>query len=462
MRKSILLLLLCFPSLYLLAQIENGGFETWENIPLFESPDDWMSTNSEFPGTNAVEKSTDAQDGMYSVHLTTVTVQQDTAFGFVLIGSADDDDFTGIPYSGTIDGIKGHYKCDIQNNDSALVLVVGSYQGTSYEPESFYIHGAQNSWTTFDFSFSQTMQVDSITVGIASSDAMNESAVPGSWIQVDSIALLGSSAPALDNYSFENWTTTSYDKPNGWSTINQLTGGILEPVVQSSNAYQGNYAVELKTLQATDFDGDTISGIIANGDISISDSLTSTGGIPYTLQPDSLMGYYVFDTQTPDTAYGFIRFWNSSGNVEFQYFSLEPTGSSFEQFSIPLSLSASPDSMMVLFMGGRQLESSLILDDISLSGGNVGLQELDILNSIKTYPNPAYNELHYSFFIAQSSDIKTSIYDLQGKAIYESSFENFNPGKYTQQLDIEQLHSGMYIFNLNINGQNYEQKIVIE
>ena len=462
MRKNILLLLLCLPSILLFAQIENGGFETWENIELFESPDDWMTTNSEFPVADAVEKSTDAQDGMYSVKLTTVTVEEDTAFGFVLMGSADDEDFTGVPYSGTIDGIRGHYKCDIQANDSALVLVVGSYQGTPYEPEAFYIHGTQNTWATFEFALSQTMQVDSLTVGIASSDAMNEIAVPGSWIQVDSIALKGATAPALSNYSFENWTATSYDKPDGWSTINQLTGGVVSPVVQSTNAYQGSYAVELQTVEVMDFDGDTIRGVIANGDIAISDSLTSTGGIPYTLEPDSLMGYYVFDTQSADSAFGFIRFWNSTGNVEFQYFALSPTGSSYEQFGVPLSLSAAPDSMMVLFIGGEEPGTSLILDEIMLTGGNVGLQELNILNSIKTYPNPASEELFYSFSIVQSSDIKSSIYDLQGKLIYDSPLENFSPGEYTQQLNIKDLNSGIYILNLTINGQKYEQKISIE
>ncbi len=457
MKNFILCLLLSMISLNVFAQIQNGGFETWEDVFLYESPDDWRTTHTEVPGTDAVAKNTDAQDGSYSVHLKTVAISGETRFGYVLKGDADDDDYTGKPYSGTISGIQGYYKSDIMEGDSALILVAGSYQGEDYEAEMFYLHGEETDWTAFSFTFAQSMQVDSVTIGIASSDAINESAVEGSWIRVDNISFVGSNAPPIGNHSFEVWNDVNYDKPDGWS-ITQYGAGVVESVVKSTNSHNGTYAVELVTLASDLISGDTVSGILTNGTIHDMDSLFFSGGVPFTLEPDTFMGFY----STTDTINGLIRFWNNSTEVSHEYIQLFPAGNSYQAFALPLNLTGTPDSMLIYFFGGNELGSSLLLDDLTLVGGNVGILELDIVNNFKTYPNPSAEVLYFTYSINKYSSVQIAIYDILGRSVFNGQEQEMKPGIHTGELNIADLNTGTYLFNLIVNGESYEQKIMVE
>ncbi len=457
MKKSILCYFLLLIPIGAFSQIQNGGFETWDDVFLYESPEVWRTTHTEIPGTDAVDKNTDAQDGTFSVHLKTVDVLGEKLFGYVLIGEADDDDYTGVPYSGTISSINGYYKSDIQTGDSALVLVAASYQGVDYDPEFFYLHGEETNWTSFSFSFTQSMQVDSVTIGIASSDAINESAVEGSWILVDNISFQGSNAPALSNHSFEDWEDISYEKPDGWF-INLYGAGVVAPIVKSTNAYSGSYAIEILSIDGSDIGDDTISGILTNGVYTSTDSLIFSGGVPFTLEPEELMGYYI----ATDTIHGLIEFWNNSDIVEHEYIQLLPAGNTYQSFTVPLDLSAAPDSMLIYFFSGNELGSSVLLDDLTLLGGNVGVQELNFINNFKIYPNPNAETLYYSYAIDKASKVSVILYDIQGRMVYNGQSSDLNPGEHTGQLDITKLKKGTYLFNLLINGQVYEQKVVID
>ena len=69
-------------------QIMNGGFENWTNQTLFDYPTQWGNSNSdEYRGTPTVLKSTDAQDGSYSIEVRSEQVGPDTLFGYIYQGA---------------------------------------------------------------------------------------------------------------------------------------------------------------------------------------------------------------------------------------------------------------------------------------------------------------------------------------------------------------------------------------
>ena len=64
-------------------QISNGDFESWEDQTIYANPTDWQSSNTvEFYGVPAVSQSSDAQDGSYSVQLSSILMGPDTLSSF--------------------------------------------------------------------------------------------------------------------------------------------------------------------------------------------------------------------------------------------------------------------------------------------------------------------------------------------------------------------------------------------
>lgn len=87
-----------------LGVVYNGDLETWTSSTIFESLDNWNMSNQEWPGAGTCIKSTDAQDGSFSLELNTVLVDTDTAFGYAAWGEVGND-LVGNPYCTSVDSL---------------------------------------------------------------------------------------------------------------------------------------------------------------------------------------------------------------------------------------------------------------------------------------------------------------------------------------------------------------------
>src|SRR5690606_34306053 len=120
------------------------------------------------------------------------------------------------------DSLVGYYKCNVHAGDTAGILVMYSFMGIPVHFSQFGFTGSQTTWTRFSFPVkSQSFTPDSISIGAASSNALRNSGIPGSWLMLDSLHFVGSGiTQQLPNLDFENWTTISYEDPDDWSTFN--------------------------------------------------------------------------------------------------------------------------------------------------------------------------------------------------------------------------------------------------
>ncbi|MCB0789355.1 MAG: hypothetical protein KDB75_08640, partial [Flavobacteriales bacterium] len=99
MKQSFLLgLVLLSPSLLLAQEIPNGDFELWSTQVLFERPDDWDSGNYQDAPVVTTTKVTGAPEGQFAAHLETQILDDDTAFGYVLLGRIDETPVAGVPH----------------------------------------------------------------------------------------------------------------------------------------------------------------------------------------------------------------------------------------------------------------------------------------------------------------------------------------------------------------------------
>lgn len=75
----------------------------------------------------------------------------------------------------------------------------------------------------------------------------------------------------------------------------------------------------------------------------------------------------------------------------------------------------------------------------------------------QNYPNPFNPVSTISFDIPQTTQVKLTVYDIQGKIVYEPINDTRNAGRYSVQFDGGNLSSGVYLYEL-VAGKYREVK----
>ena len=146
------------------------------------------------------------------------------------------------------------------------------------------------------------------------------------------------------------------------------------------------------------------------------------------------------------------------------------------QLKIPVGLG---DTTITIFNDRDPQTFEFTLKDkpkeIILDPNNLILKDLETIAVISTLanepqifddfglniaPNPSTEEIDVSFRLAKSSTVKITIIDFSGKEILTQSEEKLTVGNYSRNLKITQLQAGIYILNLNVDGQNESRKLV--
>ena len=153
-----------------------------------------------------------------------------------------------------------------------------------------------------------------------------------------------SSAQSIVNGNFENWTSYSIDNLDGYITGNTESFLTLKTntVSKISQAQSGSFAIKLETKFT---DKDTSFGFFINGDPE-----TGDGGVPYSQRPDSIAGYFKYNTLGTDTAILIVNFKKAGVVCASNFFKIagNQTGS-FQRLAFKLNYLNSdvPDSVII-------------------------------------------------------------------------------------------------------------------
>jgi hypothetical protein len=381
MKKTLLLITSVFIAGLSFGQygiVTNGGFENWTVNVLYENPNLWKTSNynNNLSLVNAT-KDTDAQNGTYSIKLISNITGTDTADAYTILGDfGDNGPSNGFLYTTVVDTLKGWYKYSTQGTDSATLLAVMFNQDTVTEMMAILVAGTQSTWTEFAMPFNAGLVApDSMLVAFASSNALNDYVENGSWIMVDNISFASStvsSPPAIPNGDFESWTDISSEDADNWFSYNQLLAGNGgTPTIKTLDSQAGTYALETKTMQWGP--SDTLRGVVTNGYF---DNNGIQGGVSYTEMPTQFEGYYKYAPSGTDTAFVSITFFNAGVPVESQGIQIGGNVTTYTNFTLPVNLTNPPDTMQIVIWPGDNPGSVLKIDELQLTGGNVGIENL--------------------------------------------------------------------------------------
>ena len=77
------------------------------------------------------------------------------------------------------------------------------------------------------------------------------------------------------------------------------------------------------------------------------------------------------------------------------------------------------------------------------------------------YPNPFNPVTHFNFSIPKQSDVKISVYDLQGRLVEEIINQSALPGTFEVKWDARNYSSGIYFINMIADDFSTTQKITL-
>ncbi len=439
MKKIIFILFGILVVLAMNAQnLPNVGFENWTNEFLYVGLDEWNSSNNlgstDFSG---IIQSEDAYSGDYAIRLEPRLDGEDTIFNFVYHGTVTEEPTGGMAYSDEFDQVKGFYKCNMPEVDSATIYIIKWYGATPSEVIA-KVGGVHETWTEF------TVDVvggtcDSVFVGFISSDIIIEANIEfDSWVMFDSIYFyntLGDAPSQIPNHDMENWTNYELLDLDDWYTLNPMLYPLdMTSATRSEDAYNGMYSVELTGFGIYE---DTIPGFLSLGEITF-DDIQPFLGVPYTYQPNYITGYYKYIPNEDDNAIVMCQMLAAGEDVGGNTLGLAPT-SEWSYFELPLNYSSVPDECAVLFSTGDNPGSVLLLDDVDFDFSSdiisVKNQEFSI------YPNPASDNVTITGI--GSGDF-ISVNDLQGREVL--SVQADSP---LYRLNLQDLNKGIYLLKLS-------------
>ena len=478
MKKLLLPLFIGFLAISAQAQISNGGFESWTKMLLFEHPYTGyvdMSSNYETYFDNGVLGVTNVQEGDNSVlRIENVMGSEEVMPGYFIFGKTPTD---GLVFGGgnaisdvLMTGISMDLKYDMREGSEGFIVVQFKNENTPVGEGNhgtgtyiFPITGAED-WSNKEFEFEYPVDptADRCVVGIAAADLIN-SDMPytiGSFIEVDNIAFIGSQS-TIAGGDFETWHNVApiMIPEDCVVDINPFSPSYA----LSGNAYEGSFAVKLKTI---DQQGDLTVGKLLMGNKDDNNEIIPTIEIG---QNDMLTFMYSYSA-TNDLGKAEVVFYDETNGFEqvFEHtLELTPTDD-YEQVEFAFGellqeLEVTATHMSIEFKSSietaetpAQVGSSLLLDDVKLQMPllAISIKTKVLVQGVRAYPNPTMGRLVFNFPAPRTGYYR--VFNKLGSQIAVREFSNAKE----LWVDLSPYPAGKYVFQFHHNSGTEMTKII--
>lgn len=452
-------------------QIENGGFNNWTTNTHGDGfPTGWSNSNSEYgifyPGSTFITKSSDATDLSSSVKITSSTIEGETNFGFILLGEVKNDGPSGgIPFSTTVDSLVFDAKYELLSTDTANVLLIFKLSGVALDMNLFQLSGTQSEWRRYSYPVNNlNLPHDSLILGFTSGDIDNEMSTEGSWLMVDNIRFKDGNTEitGIPNSSFEDWTEFTSETPNDWYSFNEYTSpSNFSSVYKTTDAFEGSHAIELRpdTLKYRE-NNDFIESVLIYGELDL--ETFETSGKPFVASPNNFTGMYKWvpngiDTATIDIAFTYLGSYVGFGSLE-----IINSQSEYTSFELPFTLGDTPDSVLIMINGGKA-GSVLTLDKLEFSGGNVGVNTIQLSQGTSgIYPNPTSSDSHLRIGLTQSSSVDYTVVNALGQFITTKQIGQKDAGVHSLLINSSTYKPGVYFVKVKIDKKETTHKLIVK
>ena len=443
-------------------EIPNFDFENWDTTTI-DFPDEWTKAGG------IISKYSPGCSGSYAVKIQNTPDGDFYGRGILMMGFVGDAIFGGVPFNVRPDSLMGCFNYNIEQNDTALIVVFLKKNGNLIVNDMFLIHGNSNEdFVNLSFPIHyQTSDIpDSIIIAFACSDMRYFNNHPlTSYLIADNIRFSGTSL-TIPNNSFEQWhfehrMNLLNWKYNGFGLVPPDTLGTTS-VTRVTDAVTNKFALKLKAYHQPH---DIASGQLKSGN-------RFTDKIPLNSSHQTLTGYYKYFPQNNDTMSIDIFMSMNGVTIGRGTFLKNDTISIFKPFIaniIYFTPSLIPDSASIVIQaskGPSHGNSALYIDNLNFDGFLSGIKEpvLTIAGyfDFNVYPNPFNEQATVSFTINKDENVVVRLLDLSGKQVALLANGKYSAGDHKLNLSAEGLPKGFYICIINTENRNYFKKIIIQ
>jgi PKD repeat protein len=110
---------------------------------------------------------------------------------------------------------------------------------------------------------------------------------------------------------------------------------------------------------------------------------------------------------------------------------------------------------------GGQYGNEFYIDDINITGTNVGVNEVSNVSYLDLFPNPAQDNGSVKFAVKESEHVKITLTDLNGRVIQQISDETFGQGEHIVNFSTAELASGMYMVTVDDGTTRQVKKLAV-
>ncbi|MBP6333966.1 MAG: T9SS type A sorting domain-containing protein [Bacteroidia bacterium] len=230
----------------------------------------------------------------------------------------------------------------------------------------------------------------------------------------------------------------------GFSATNQyLTFDCYNPFVLHSVKVYAQSAGS-RTIQLSDDQGNLLQSAVVNvnaGETVVVLDFAITPGTGYRLSRTGAELYRNSGGTAlsyPYTIDNFCSITGSSQGSAYYYFFYD------WNLQLPGSACVSPRTQAVAYVSSPN-----------------SIADVNMMNSLKVYPNPANNLLNVSFNLQGSHQITLDLVDATGRVVRSKKISSAN-GTYSEEFDVSSLSRGVYSIHVLSNEKNYYHKLILQ
>jgi hypothetical protein len=108
--------------------------------------------------------------------------------------------------------------------------------------------------------------------------------------------------------------------------------------------------------------------------------------------------------------------------------------------------------------------NNLYIDDINLFDASAtGIQTIEAAVNLNLYPNPSANQVNIGFNLSEKHSIAVTVTDMLGRSVETIDAKSYQAGESTLTIGAKTAYqAGIYLVNIDIDGQHIAKKIIIQ
>lgn len=130
---------------------------------------------------------------------------------------------------------------------------------------------------------------------------------------------------------------------------------------------------------------------------------------------------------------------------------------------IDLSAYNGKAGVMISFKATSDYGNNLYFDNINVyNSTTIGIEAPVNENSVNVYPNPAVDQFNLDLTLAENAAVSYVVINNLGQKVIEANLGNLVEGTQNQVIDISNLAQGIYLVQININGNIVTKKLTVK